>query len=196
MMDGFGRVAGAAILAIALGAVSAFADDIPENKRTKLGLYLTAAEAPSMLSDEDVILIDIRSRAEANFLGIPIRANVHIPYMEMPLVPEFNAEKGDYALEINPDFPLDFRRYAEAHGVTEDTPIVLMCRSGTRSAKAADLLAEMGFRQVYTLVDGFEGDKAREGPQAGQRVVNGWKNAGLTWSYVIRPDQAYPADTM
>jgi rhodanese-related sulfurtransferase len=50
-------------------------------------------------------------------------------------------------------------------------------------------LSEAGFAQVYTVVDGFEGDVAKEGPNAGKRVVNGWKNAGLPWSYRLEKEK-------
>jgi rhodanese-related sulfurtransferase len=71
-----------------------------------------------------------------------------------------------------------------------------MCRSGTRSAKAANVLYDLGYENVYSVVDGFEGDTSKEGPAAGHRTVNGWKNAGLAWTYTIRPEQAYPPDRM
>jgi len=182
-------------LAIILSsAVVGHAKDIPEKKQTKLGLYVTAAEAADMLSNEDVLFVDIRSRAEVAFLGLPNRVDVHIPYMVMPMMASFNEDKGVYDLEINSDFPLDFKNYAEAHGVSSDAPIILMCRSGSRSARAADLLADMGYNQVYSLIDGYEGDKAKDGPGKGQRMVNGWRNAGLDWSYTEAPEQVYPAD--
>ena len=185
------------ILGLALAgfwALSAGAGDIPKAKQTKLGLYVSATEAGEMLSDPSVILIDIRTRAEVGFVGIPTRANVHIPYMVMPMMAEYNPEKGAYDLEMNPDFPQDFKDYASKNGIGADTRIVLMCRSGGRSARAANLLADMGFTQIYSLTDGFEGDKAKDGPEKGHRVLNGWKNAGLDWSYKIRADQAYPGD--
>ncbi len=147
-----------------------------------------------MLSNEDVLFVDIRSRAEVAFLGLPTRVDVHMPYMVMPMMAYFNEDKGVYDLEINPDFPNDFKSYADEHGVSSDTPIILMCRSGSRSARAADLLANMGYTQVYSLVDGYEGDKAKDGPDQGQRLVNGWRNAGLGWSYTETPNQVYPAD--
>ncbi|WP_295888318.1 hypothetical protein [uncultured Thiohalocapsa sp.] len=28
-------------------------------------------------------------------------------------------------------------------------------------------------------------DKAKAGPRKGERVVNGWKNAGLPWTYKL-----------
>lgn len=185
------------ILSVALvlsSAVGVQANDIPKNKQTKLGLYLTAAEAGDMLANEDVLFVDIRSRAEVAFLGLPKQVDVHIPYMVMPMMAAFNEEKGVYDLELNPDFPVDFKSYAEAHGVSSDSRIILMCRSGSRSARAADLLADMGYTQVYSLIDGYEGDKAQDGPGKGQRLVNGWRNAGLEWSYKQTPQQVYPAD--
>ena len=66
-----------------------------------------------------------------------------------------------------------------------------MCRSGNRSAKAADLLAKAGYTKVYNQVEGYEGDKAKEGDTKGKRTVNGWKNAGLPWNYHLDKDVMY-----
>ena len=182
------------LAAAAIIATSATATDLPEAKRTKAGLYVTAAEAGDMLNDPSVVFIDVRSRAEVSFLGLPSRVNVHIPYMVMPMVAMYDSDAKGYGLELNPDFPMDFKSYAASRGLSEDTKIILICRSGSRSARAADLLNEMGYKNVYSIVDGFEGDKAKDGPGKGQRVLNGWKNAGLAWSYAITPEQAYPGD--
>jgi rhodanese-related sulfurtransferase len=172
------------------------AADVPAKKQTAAGLYLDVAEAAEMLKDPGVVFVDVRSRAEVAFLGLPTRVNVNIPYMQAPMMPEFDNEEHTYLLELNPDFPLQFKAYAEANGVSADTPIILMCRSGSRSARAADLLSQLGYTKVYSLIEGYEGDKAKEGPQKGQRVVNGWKNAGMEWSYSISESQLYPADRM
>lgn len=174
-------------------ATGAGAEEIPASKRTTAGLYVTASDAAGMLADPSVVLIDIRSRAEVAFLGLPERADVHLPYMVMQMVPEVD-DKGTYPLELNPDFPMEFSAYAKAHGIGADTPIILMCRSGNRSARAADLLNDMGYTRVYSMIDGFEGDKAKDGPHRGQRMVNGWRNAGLAWSYAIDDRQVYPGD--
>lgn len=179
---------------VIVSAVSAAAGDLPKNKQTKLGLYLTSSEAVEMLAKGDALFVDVRSRAEVAFLGLPKQVDVHIPYMVLPMMASFNRKKGTYDLEINPDFPTDFKEYAQAHGVSPDTPIILMCRSGSRSARAADLLTDMGYRQVYSVIDGYEGDKAGDGPRKGQRVVNGWRNAGAEWSYKIAETQVYPVD--
>ena len=183
------------VVAIMLGifASPTLADELPKSKQTKLGLYVSAAEAGQMLSKQEAVLVDIRSRAEVGFLGLPTSA-AHIPYMVMPMMADYNSEKGSYDLELNPDFPSDFKAYAEAKGLSKASPIILMCRSGSRSARAADLLADLGYTKVYSMTDGYEGDKVADGPQKGQRLVNGWRNAGLGWSYKIRAEQAYLAD--
>lgn len=183
-----------AFITASVMASAAIADNIPDKKRTVAGLYVTSANVGEMLKSSEVRLIDIRSRAEVSFLGLPERANKHIPYMVMPMMPEFDEAKGTYKLEINPDFPSDFQNYAETSGITADTPIILMCRSGSRSARASDLLFKLGYRNVYSLVDGYEGDKAKEGPHKGHRVKNGWRNAGLAWSYKISDMQVYDSD--
>jgi hypothetical protein len=72
----------------------------------------------------------------------------------------------------------------------EDT-ILAMCRSGGRSAMAVDLLAKSGFKNVYNVTDGMEGDTV-EDPESvfrGQRIKNGWKNSGLPWTYELDPDR-------
>jgi rhodanese-related sulfurtransferase len=179
------------LTALPLGAI---AGDIPAKKVTEAGLYVTADEAAMMLADPSVTLVDVRTRAEVAFLGLPKRANVNIPMMVFTEFSEFDPEKGTYKLETNDFFGEEFVAYAEANGIGPNDPIILICRSGSRSAKAANKLTEIGFTQVYSMLDGYEGDKAADGPAAGQRVVNGWKNAGLDWSYHIDPTQLYPGD--
>ncbi|RYH08821.1 rhodanese-like domain-containing protein [Tropicimonas sp. IMCC6043] len=184
-------------LLVSMFAIPSFAEDatsIPAKKQTKAGLYLTSADAVDMLRDEDVVLLDVRSRAEIAFVGLPTRVDVHIPFMVMPQTISYYPEDKGYHLEMNPAFEMDFMDYADARGIDDDTPIVVICRSGSRSAKAANVLYDLGYTNVYSILDGFEGDKANTGPEAGHRTVNGWKNAGLEWSYSIAPHQAYPAD--
>ena len=86
---------------------------------------------------------------------------------------------------INGDFPIVFEDLIALKGFNKNTPIIFMCRSGSRSSKAATLATKLGYTHAYTMVDGFEGDKAKEGADKGYRVVNGWKNSGLPWSYKL-----------
>ena len=63
--------------------------------------------------------------------------------------------------------------------------LLLMCRSGHRSAGAVNLLAKAGYKNVYTIYDGFEGDMVKDELSyfKGQRLINGWKNSGNPWTY-------------
>ena len=58
-------------------------------------------------------------------------------------------------------------------------------------APLVDALHEAGFKKVYTQVEGFEGIKAKEGENKGKRLVAGWKNEGLPWSYDLPASKMY-----
>ena len=66
-----------------------------------------------------------------------------------------------------------------------------MCRSGGRSAIAVNLLAQAGFRNVWNIVDGMEGDTVDDVESIfhGQRVKNGWKNSRAPWTYKPSPER-------
>ena len=66
----------------------------------------------------------------------------------------------------------------------------MMCRSGDRSAKAVDLLAAAGMKDVYTVTDGVEGDKVSDPDSVfvGKRMKNGWKNSA-PWVYTLDPEK-------
>jgi rhodanese-related sulfurtransferase len=78
-------------------------------------------------------------------------------------------------------------RLAERKSIGKGDVVVLICRSGDRSARAANLLADLGYTRVFSVFDGFEGDLSKEG----RRTVNGWRNAGLPWTYRLTREQAY-----
>lgn len=156
--------------------------DVPAAKRTKLGLYLWAADALAFkqANARSVLMLDIRTRAEATYVGMPDAADLLLPYLEHEeFAHEWDAARGTFRPAANAGFADAVARAAAQRGLDREVPIVLLCRSGDRSAKAADLLAQLGYRLVYSVVDGFEGDLGADG----RRSVNGWKNAGLPWSY-------------
>ncbi|MCG6916746.1 MAG: sulfurtransferase, partial [Deltaproteobacteria bacterium] len=95
---------------------------------------------------------------------------------------------GKPVMEPNPDFVSQVKRDYKI----SDT-ILVMCRSGGRSAMAVNFLAEAGFKQVYNITDGFEGDAVKD-PESyynGKRVKNGWKNSGAPWTYNLDPKLMY-----
>jgi len=172
------------------------AASVPAPKKTKLGQYFSSQEAASFMDQHGskALFLDVRTPAELEFLGMPSQADANVPYMKEPDFPAFDGAKGNFKLETNPDFLPEVRRRLAAKGLGPDDAIVLICRSGDRSAAASNLLAEAGFKNVYSVVDGFEGDLATDGPKAGQRAVNGWKNAGLPWSYKLDKAKMYHVD--
>ena len=68
-----------------------------------------------------------------------------------------------------------------------DPVIFIMCRNGKGSAIATNLLADSGYTKVYSIIDGYEGDLDKKG----KHTVNGWRNAGLPWSYGVGRERAY-----
>ena len=165
---------------------------LPEKKQTPQALYVNAIQAHQikMQDPENVFLVDVRTQGEIEFLGIADIADVNIPYMFNDLS-EWDTKKYRYLKEANSNFSITLREKLEKAGLDKNNIILLMCRSGTRSSKAANLLYQLGYTKAYTVVDGFEGDKVKAGPHKGQRVVNGWKNANLPWSYKPTEQKVY-----
>jgi rhodanese-related sulfurtransferase len=179
-----------------LGSTAALAIDaasVPAPKQTKLGQYFSAQEAAAYLGSNasKTLFLDVRTPAELAFVGMPTMADANVPYMVQPDFPTWDDAKSTLKLERNSDFTSEVRRRLSEKGLGPDSTIVLICRSGDRSAAAANLLADAGFEKVYSVIDGVEGDLAKDGPKAGQRVVNGWKNAGLPWSYTLEKKKMY-----
>ena len=60
---------------------------------------------------------------------------------------------------------------------------------------AVNRLAEAGFTDVFSVVDGFEGDAVtdKNSPDAGKRVVSGWKNSANPWTYDLDERLVYVA---
>jgi rhodanese-related sulfurtransferase len=193
------RFAALCFTVILAGSTAAYAVDpasVPTVKRTKLGQYFLAPEAADFLSKNasKALFLDIRTPAELAFVGMPTMADANVPYMVEPDFPAWDEVKSTLKLEKNSDFVPEVRRRLNEKHLGPDSTIVLICRSGDRSAAAANLLAEAGLNNVYSVVDGVEGDLAKDGPKAGQRAVNGWKNAGLPWSYTLEKKKMYKID--
>jgi rhodanese-related sulfurtransferase len=186
------QVCAATELAAAAGAVLADAD-LPPAKRTKAKYYLTAATAYPLLAAQPdrVLFVDVRTRAEVAFVGMAGAVDANVPFLLLPDDAPWDDEKKSFRMAPNQDFVAEVGRRLAAKGLTRDDPVVVICQSGLRAAKAADALTDAGYALAFTIVDGFEGDVAAEGPTKGQRTVNGWKNAGLPWSYALAREKMY-----
>ena len=62
--------------------------------------------------------------------------------------------------------------------VGKDKTILLLCRSGNRSAQTAEAAFNAGFEHIYNVLEGFEGD-LNEQQQRNQK--NGWRIHQLPW---------------
>ena len=154
-------------------------------KETVPGLYVTAKEAYDAwkADPEKVIILDVRAFEEILFTGFATMA-WKIPFTVQTR--EWDAARSMFVMKPLPDFVARVKQVA-----TPEHTIMAMCRSGGRSAMALNVLAKAGFTKVYNILDGMEGDLVEDPESAfvGQRLRNGWKNAGCPWTYELTPDR-------
>ena len=116
-------------------------------------------------------LVDVRTIAEWNFVGLPdlsgLGRRVHCV--------EWQGFPGGAQ---TPAFVEQAAQAVRTAGATQDTPVLLLCRSGARSRAAAMALTAAGFTQAFNIASGFEGDPDEQGHRG---TINGWKAAGLPW---------------
>jgi rhodanese-related sulfurtransferase len=170
---------GATIAAFALASTAAGAldpDSVPAKKRTDANLYLAASEVPGFLKSKSghVLFLDVRTSAELASSGSTQLMDGNDPVMIEPAA--------GTQLEPNPNFTTWAKQRLAAKGLSKSDPVVLICRSGSRSAVAANLLTAAGFTEVYSVADGFEGNG-----------TDGWKNSGLPWGYELDKAKLPPA---
>ena len=167
---------------------SSFASsNLPENKKTVLGLYITAKEvfAKWQANPDSMNIVDVRTPEEFIFVGhAPMAVNIPIEFLKQ----SWDPEKKRPVMEINPSFILDVKKKFKI----TDT-LFIMCRSGNRSAIAVNILAAAGFKETYNIIDGFEGDMVKDkgSPYNVRRMVNGWKNSEAPWTYKLKPELMY-----
>ncbi len=182
-------------LAFAMASPLAAREDfskLPKKKQTVLGLYMTSKDAYdyTMKNMDKTLFVDIRTPSEVNYLGAVTVMDKLVPWVFMDTT-GWNAKKHRYKRRSNKNFVADMDAALKKKGLTKNDTVILMCRSGDRSAAAVNLLAKHGYTKAYTVVHGYEGDKAKSGKHKGQRVVNGWKNSGMPWTYTLDGDLMY-----
>ena len=192
------RLTAAAHLIAALALilpVTALAAPEPQDpkKQTPWGLYLDSREAYAMKTErgDAVLFVDVREPIEIMFTGFTDVADINIPFL-LANRSKWHPKKPVFAMEKNPRFEAEIAEALAARGLSKETPVILMCRSGgTRGAPSALALEGKGYSKVYVVVDGFEGGTLKEGPMKNWRLKDGWKNAGLPWSYKLNKEKMY-----
>jgi rhodanese-related sulfurtransferase len=121
----------------------------------------------TLKQNPDAQLVDVRTDAEWNFVGVPDLAEagkeaVLIPWQVYPSM-QVNSAFGDQLKQA---------------GFTPQHHIFFLCRSGVRSVAAAKAAQAAGFPHTYNIVDGFEGPADADGHRGTEA---GWKAEGLPW---------------
>ncbi len=129
---------------------------------------ITSAEAWQRLRDDPkAVLVDVRTTAEWQFIGLPDLS-------------ELGKQAVCVEWQTYPDMAVNGGFAAAMHnaGVDETATVLLLCRSGVRSRKAAIALTAAGFGECINVADGFEGPLDADGHRGSQI---GWKASGLPW---------------
>ena len=122
-------------------------------------------------SDASSALIDVRTRAEWTFVGLPDLKQIG----KQILTVEWQTSPDN---RIDAAFPERLAIVLDAAGAKKEVELFFVCRSGVRSRMAAEAMANAGYQRCRNVADGFEGplDANRHRGQ-----VAGWKAAGLPW---------------
>lgn len=107
------------------------------------------------------ILLDVRTLEERTYVGhVPGALNV--------------AWATGTAMNRNPHFVRQVQQQIPA----KDATVVVLCRSGKRSARAAAALTLAGYTHVFNVGEGFEGNLDGAGHRG---TLDGWRFRGLPW---------------
>jgi rhodanese-related sulfurtransferase len=122
---------------------------------------VTPAEAWALVQAGAAKLVDVRTAEERKFVG-QVPGSLHVAWAT------------GTAMTRNPRFA----RELEAK-VGKTDVVLLLCRSGKRSAAAAEVAAKAGFGNVYNVLEGFEGELDAQQRRGGS---DGWRFRGLPWT--------------
>jgi rhodanese-related sulfurtransferase len=119
------------------------------------------ATAWRLFSSGRALLVDVRSGEERKFVG-HIPDTLHVAWAT------------GTALTRNPRFVRELENKIGGKEVV----VLLLCRSGKRSALAAEAATKAGFSNVFNILEGFEGE-IDDQQQRGK--ADGWRFHNLPW---------------
>ena len=123
-------------------------------------------------SDARAVLIDVRTIAEWAYVGLPDLATIG----KRPVLVEWQGFPDD---RLNTAFVERLSEALMPLGANRDTELFFICRSGSRSLKAAQAMAAAGYMRCRNVADGFEGPLD---PNRQRGRLAGWKAKGLPWT--------------
>ncbi len=121
----------------------------------------------SLKADPGAFLVDVRTHAEWNFVGVPDLTTIG----KKPLFIEWQTYPG---MAVNGSF----LKNISTEITDKSASIFFLCRSGARSKSAAIELTTNGYGSCFNIGDGFEGphnERQRRG------FSGGWKACDLPW---------------
>ena len=137
-------------------------DDILDAARERaqlLGLPYAGDVSPNeawiLFSNSSAFLVDVRTVEERISVGY-VPESVHVAWAT------------GNPLERNLNF---VRELGSKVGKLD--VILFLCRSGKRSVAAADAVSRLGFKNVFNVTEGFEGEPG---------LGNGWRSHDLPWT--------------
>jgi rhodanese-related sulfurtransferase len=138
--------------------------DRARQEAQRIGLPYAGSVPPrdawSLIEAGAAVLVDVRSAEERKFVG-QVPGGVHVAWAT------------GTSLTRNPRFVRELEAKAGKNDV-----VLLLCRSGKRSALAAEAAAKAGFTSVFNVLEGFEGE-LNDAKQRG--TADGWRFRGLPW---------------
>jgi len=125
----------------------------------------------ALLENQTAQLIDVRTSAEWNFVGVPDLGQLG----RQPILVEWQSYP---TMNIDPEFVNTVVGHLDELGLGKDTPTYFLCRSGVRSKSSAIAMTSAGFSNAFNIAGGFEGNH-NEARHRGTK--EGWKFDGLPW---------------
>jgi rhodanese-related sulfurtransferase len=125
----------------------------------------------ALQADPDAALVDVRTRAEWTYVGVPNLAGIG----KQAILVEWDEFPSG---QLVPDFVGRLRAELDTRGVGADAPLYFLCRSGNRSRHGAIAATAAGYRRCFNIELGFEG---RLGPDRHRGTEGSWKAEGLPW---------------
>lgn len=136
------------------------AQDLAHDQQLSYRGSVSPHAAWQLVRAQYAVLVDVRTHEERKFVGY-VDQSLHVPWATGT---SFNR---------NPRFVKELEKIVDKEQV-----ILLLCRSGNRSALAAAAATQAGFKQVYNILEGFEGELNVD---AQRNQDSGWKSYKLPW---------------
>jgi rhodanese-related sulfurtransferase len=143
-----------------------------ENRAGSYAGDISAKDAwEGLSSSPHAALIDVRSKAEWVYVGVPVVSSVG----KKTLLVEWD----DFTTgTLVPDFLGRLKAALAENGIPAEAPLYFICRSGNRSRNAAIAATAAGHPNCFNIEFGFEG---RLDPDRHRNTPGSWKAEGLPW---------------